>query len=45
MEIDINSEEFEKLPPLKKLLLIEERKKEIYREIENILQESYSQSP
>jgi len=38
VKIDIDSEEFEKLPPLKKLLVIEERKKEIYREIENIFQ-------
>jgi hypothetical protein len=38
VKIDINSEEFEKLPLLQKLLLIEERKKEIYREIENIFQ-------
>lgn len=41
MKIDPNSVEFKSLPIAKKLFLIEERKKEIYREIESIFRRTY----
>jgi hypothetical protein len=40
VKVDIGSEEFERLPLFQKLVLIEERKREIYKEIENIFSSS-----
>ncbi len=40
VKVDIGSEEFEKLPLFQKLLLIEEKKREIYRRIEDIFNQN-----